>query len=51
MKLSNEDLQTKATVLNALINYESIFGSDEEMTKAIDKLSTQLCKEVNGLTL
>ena len=51
MKLSNEDLQTNAAILNALINYENTFDVGDDVVKAIDKLALQLAKEVNGLSI
>lgn len=52
-KLTNEELQVKATVLNALTNVWEFTEEDisVEVESAMTKLALQLARDVNGLTL
>ena len=53
MKLSNEDLQTKALILTALTNVWDYVEEDIsiEVESAMSKLALQLARDVNGLTI
>jgi len=52
-KLTNEELKTKAQVLNALTNVWEFVEEDIaiEVESAMTKLALQLARDVNGLTL
>jgi hypothetical protein len=52
-KLTNEELKTKAQVLNALTGVWEFVEEDiaVEVEAAMTKLALQLARDVNGLTL